>query len=239
MSHTYGPELRFIAFDIQIDEHWLNVLKMDKVATDLGFEVVPWVRVPTEIAILDAERDKPSEVAVRRGMGNDKVREGVVLRPLEEMTDNNGERVILVKYKGEKFSERATPQKTVSSDKLVVLKAAEAIAEEWVTPMRLDHVLDKLPIEDCSCVDYFGVAKGVCPNCNGAGNKTLSMQDTPRVIAAVIEDIFSEAKDEIVESKEAKTVIGKKDRPIIQETPEHKIGLSCNISYIILSMVKT
>src|SRR6185295_5043867 len=31
MSHTYGTDLRFIAFDVQIDEHWLAVPKMDKV----------------------------------------------------------------------------------------------------------------------------------------------------------------------------------------------------------------
>jgi len=190
MSHTYGPELRFIVFDVQIEEKWLSVPKMDKVATDLGLEVVPWVKVPTEAAILDAERDKPSEVAIRRGMGNDKVREGVVLRPIEEMRINNDERVI-VKHKGERFSERATPQKTVSLEKLAVLEVAEAIAEEWVTPMRLSHVLDKLSIS--------------------------GIQDTPRVIAAMIEDVFREAKGEIVESKEAKTAIGKRTAQLFKK----------------------
>lgn len=191
MSHTYGTAPRFIVFDIQIDEMWLNVPKMDKVATDLGFEVVPWVKIPTDTAILDAERDKPSEVAMRRGMGSDKVREGVVLRPLEEMTTNNGERVI-VKHKGEKFSERSTPQKVVSTDKLVVLQAAEAIADEWVTAHRLEHVLS-----------HVEATRTIL-------DKKLGMEETPKVIAAMIEDVFREAKGEIVESKEAKTAIGKK-----------------------------
>jgi len=186
MKEIYGPELRFIAFDVQIDEHWLSVPKMDKVATDLGLEVIPWNKVSTEITILDHERDRPSEVAIRRGMGNDKLREGVVLRPLEEMITNNDERVIC-KHKGDKFSERTTPQKIISPDKLVVLEAAEAIAEEWATPMRLRHVIDKLPE----------------PN-------NFGPQDIPRVIAAMIEDIFREAEGEIIESREARTAIGKR-----------------------------
>lgn len=183
MKDTYGAELRFIAFDVQIDELWLSVPKMDKVSTDLGLEVVPWVKVPTELSILDAERDKPSEVAIRRGCGNDKYREGVVLRPLEEMTMNNGERVIS-KHKGEKFSERATSQKIVDPSKLAVLEAADAIADEWATPMRLVHVLDKLP--------------------------GVEIQDMPKIIAAMIEDVFREAKGEIIESKEARAAIGKR-----------------------------
>ena len=54
MSETYGKELRFIVFDIQINDLWLNVPKMDKVATDLGLEVIPWVKVTTDTAVLDA-----------------------------------------------------------------------------------------------------------------------------------------------------------------------------------------
>lgn len=187
MSQTYGSELRFIVFDITIDENWQNVPKMDKIATDFGFEVVPWVKLPTDVAILDAERDKPSEVAVRRGMGNDKTREGVVLRPLEEMTAAHGERVI-VKHKGEKFSERATPQKTVSTDKLAVLSAAEAIAEEWVNSHRLEHVIAHLEVNDTK----------------------MSIENIPQIIAAMIEDIYREASGEIVESKGAKGAIAKK-----------------------------
>lgn len=190
MSHTYGQELRFIVFDIQINDLWLNVPKMDKVATDLGFEVVPWVKLPTDLDVLHAERDKPSEVAIRRGMGTDKEREGIVVRPLEEMTMNNGERV-MAKHKGKAFSERATQPKAVSPDKLAVLSTADAIADEWVTPMRLQHVLDKLPRIDLSYAPF-------------------GTHDIPRVIAAMIEDVFREAKGEIVESKEAKTAIGKR-----------------------------
>ena len=65
-----------------------------------------------------------------------------------------------------------------------VLKEAEAIANEWVTEMRLTHVLDKLP-------------------------KDINIEGTATVIKAMREDVLREAKGEIVESKEALSAIGK------------------------------
>lgn len=190
MKHTYGPDLRFIAFDMMVGDSWLSVPDMDQVATGLGLEVVPWRKVSTDLAVLDAERDRPSEVAVRRGCGEDKAREGVVLRPLIELTKNNGERIIS-KHKQEKFSERATPQKVIDPDKLKVLAEAEAIAQEWATPMRLTHILDKFP---------------------GAG-----IEKTGEVIKAMIEDVYREANGEIVESKDAKTAIGKRTAAMFKD----------------------
>ena len=190
MKATYGSDLRFIVFDVQVGESWLSVPDMEQVATGLGLEVVPYVRVPAEIGALDVERDRPSEVAVRRGMGGDRPREGVVLRPLVEMRCNNGERVI-AKHKRDDFSERATPQKVVDPSKLEVLAAADAIAQEWVSAMRLAHVLDKIP---------------------GAGIEAM-----PVVIRAMVEDVEREAAGEIVVSKEARAAIGKRTAQLFKE----------------------
>lgn len=184
MKATYGPELKFIVFDIKFGDIWLSVPEMDQVATSLGLEVVPYHKVTTDLAAIDAERDRPSEIAVRRGITEPKQREGVVLRPLVELMTPDGERVI-TKHKIEKFSERATPQKVISPDKLLVLKEAEAVAMEWTTPMRLEHVLQKHP----------GVQQ---------------MEHVPELIAAMVEDVYREAKGEIVESKEAAAAIGKR-----------------------------
>lgn len=188
MRSTYGDKLRFIAFDAKVGDTWLNVPSMNDVATKLGLEVVPWRKVSTDLSVLDAERDRPSEVAVRRGIVEPREREGVVLRPLVEMTTSNGSRVI-VKHKGDKFSERATPQKVVDPDKLVVLTAAQAIADEWVTPMRLDHVLQALQAN---------------------GSDVSDMATTPKVIAAMLADVEREASGEIVMSRDAKAAIGRK-----------------------------
>lgn len=185
MRHTYGDKLCFIAFDVKIDDAWLNVPSMDRLVAGLGLEVVPWRKVSTDLEPLDAERDLPSEVAVRRGITEPREREGVILRPLIEMTLNNGERVI-VKHKGDKFRETAKPRPVVDADKLAVLTQAQEIADEWVTAERLRHVLGKIEID----------------------GKVADMSMTPVVIAAMIEDIYREGRGEIVESKETRMAIG-------------------------------
>jgi len=189
MSHTYGPDLKFIVFDVQIGDTWLNVPNMDDVARKLGLEVVPWEECSTDLDVLNALRDKPSEVAMRHGMGNDKQREGIVLRPLEEMMTNNNHRVI-VKHKIDKFGERNTPQSVhnIDPNKLVVLAEATAIANEWVTEERLSHVVSHLTID--------GVEPGI--------------EKTGAVIKEMVADVYREAAGEIVESKEATAAIGKK-----------------------------
>jgi RNA ligase len=196
MGHTYGPDLRFIAFDVAVGDTWLSVPNMDQVARRLGLEVVPWEETPTDLEALDALRDKPSEVAAWRGMGSDKKREGVVLRPLEEMTTSNGERVIC-KHKAAGFGERRTPQevKGVDPDKLAVLARAGEIAEEWVTEERFTHVLDHL----------------------SAGGARPAIEDTGKVLSAMVEDVYREAKGEIVESRDAERAIRSRAAAMFKE----------------------
>jgi len=191
MRSTYGDVLRFIAFDVQVGEAWLSVPDADQVVTALGLEFVPFAEMSTDLTDLDQARDAPSVVAQRRGCGNDKAREGVVLRPPIEVTLNGGHRVV-VKHKRQTFSERATPQKVVDPAKLAVLAEASAIAQEWVTPMRLAHVLDKLP-------------------------RPLHMSATPRVIAAMVADVYREAAGEVVESRDATTAIGRRTAGLFRE----------------------
>ena len=189
MRLTYGPDLRFIAFDIKIGDRWLDVKNMDQAATMLGLEVVPYEEISTDLTELDRVRDMPSEVAKRRGCGDDKKREGVVLRPLLELTKNNGDRII-TKHKQEAFSERATPQNIVDPAKLKVLEEANAIASEWVTETRLSHV-----------IGHIIAARET---------KAVEIKDTPVIIKAMLEDVYREAKGEIVESKDASAAIGKR-----------------------------
>lgn len=191
MRATYGEDLRFIAFDVQVGEVWLSVPDANQVVTALGLEFVPFVEVLTDLAELDRARDAPSVVAQRRGCGDDKAREGVVLRPPVEVTLNGGHRVV-AKHKREAFSERATPQKVVDPAKLAVLAGAQAIAQEWVTPMRLSHVLDKLP-------------------------RPLDRSSTAQVIAAMAADVYREGAGEIVESRDATTAIGRRTAGLFQE----------------------
>ncbi len=175
----YGPDLRFVAFDVRIGDTWLAVPDAYNVTQKLGLEFVHHKLVTTDTASLDAERDAPSEQAIRNGVEGDKPREGVVLRPVFECTKSNGERVI-AKHKRPEERETRTPR--VVGDKLAVLQQAEAIALEWVTETRLAHVLDKLP-------------------------PGIGLEGTRDVIGAMIEDVVREGAGEFEDTKDARRAI--------------------------------
>lgn len=183
MSETYGKELKFVAFDVKVDKNWLDVPNAFEITNKLGLEFVSFNKVKTILKELDQQRDLPSMQSFRNGIKEDKLREGVVLRPLIELTKNNGNRII-VKHKRDEFKETKT-KREVNPEQLKILEDAKAIAEEWVTPMRLSHVLDKL-------------------------KNPTEIEKTGVVIKAMIEDVLREAKGEIKESKAAMQFIGKK-----------------------------
>jgi hypothetical protein len=182
MSHTYGKQLRFIAFEVKIGSHWLSVPDAFDVATKLGFEFVPFKLVSNDLATLNAERDAPSEVAKRLGIESPGPREGIVIRPPFEVTLNNGAR-IHAKHVAESFRETKTPRE-VNPDKAVKFADAKRVADEYVTDMRLTHVLGSLQPQ---AVDY---------------------KDIPRLIKAVVEDLRAECEDEIEWSREVSQAIG-------------------------------
>ena len=183
MRKTYGDKLRFVAFEVKIGDKWLNVPSAESIVTSFGLDFVPYEKIPTTIESLNAWRDMPSQQSVKNGIIEERKREGIVVRPLEEFTRNNGGRVI-AKHKNESFAETKTPRSLADTEeKLAVLSRAQDIAAEWVTEMRLTHVLDKFP---------------------GAGTDKI-----PDVLMAMNEDIKREAGDEIVFSKEARKEISK------------------------------
>lgn len=181
MSKTYGPNLRFVAFDVKMGTSWLAVPHAHNVVTTCGLEFVHYRQVTTDLAALDAERDAPSIQAVRNGISEPRIREGIVLRPPFEATLNNGQRII-AKHKRPEFSERQSIPE-VDPSKRQILESADAIAMEWVTPMRLEHVLDKL-----------------------AGERDVSL--TGAVIRAMVEDVLREAAGEIATEKPVQRAIG-------------------------------
>jgi RNA ligase-like protein len=192
MAGTYGSQLRFIVFEARLGDSWLAVPDAEAVAQSLGLEFVPYVLVPTDIRVLDAERDRPSEVARRRGLG-DRPREGVVLRPPFEARLNGGERVI-AKHKAEAFLETATPRAVTDAGRLRVLDQAMAVAREWVTPMRLTHVLDRL---------WAG------PRGQGPLAGPWNIRDIEAVIGAMSEDVQREAGAEVRWSRDVEKAVGR------------------------------
>ena len=180
MSHTYGPNLKFVGFEVQINETWLNVENAADVCKKLGLDFVDYVRIPTTLEAIDVEKIKPSAQAIKNGVENPlRIREGIVIRPIEEYLDNRGNRII-TKHKNEWANENKT-NREVTGEKLEVLNKAQDIAQEWVNDMRLEHVLDAFP--------------------------EASTTDIPKIIEAMYQDVIREAEGEIIESKDLKKAI--------------------------------
>lgn len=195
MSATYGKIAKFIVFDISVlgaDQEgepkvcWLSVPQANDLANKLGLEFVYWEEIDATVEAINAFRDSDSVQAVRNGCGPGHKKEGAVLRPLIELTKNNGERLI-VKHRRKEFAERQNgePEPGIDPERLKILEDAQAIADEWVVPRRLEHVMAKLS-----------------PN--------LTIRDTGTVVRAMVEDVLREADGEIVPSKEASAAIGRK-----------------------------
>ena len=182
MKDTYGPDLKFIAFEVKVNEGWLDVPNSEKVVLELGLEFVDYKLVDADIDVLNTERDRPSTQSIRNGMGDNKKREGIVIRPLIELRRNNGDRII-AKHKAEDFRETRTPR-PLDAEKLEILSKAEEISDEWTTEMRLQHVLDAFP--------------------------EAKIEDLGNIIKAMIADIEKEAGGEVENFKEARKAIGKK-----------------------------
>jgi hypothetical protein len=193
MSDTYGKENRFALFDIKVGDVWLNFAKVKSIGQMLGLDVVPGVVVNATVDVLDERRDIDSTQAYRNGCGWGKQREGIVIRPLRELRTNNGSRVI-AKHKGENFKETKT-QREVSPEQLKILEDANAIADEWVTPMRLSHIIGN------------AIPEG----------ETLDMCHTKLLIGEMINDIEIEGEGELIMSKAARTAIGKRTAKILLE----------------------
>lgn len=207
MSKTYGKNLKFIGFEVCFEGSWLDVPNAADICAKLNIDFVDYVRISTDLEVIDHERDRDSVQSIRNGMGEGHMREGVVLRPLVEVTTNNGDR-IMAKHKRPEFSETKTPRE-VSPDGLVIMLEASGIADEWVTEMRLQHVMDAIQAES-------------------GMTEPFDMKHTGKVIMAMQADIYREAKDEIVESKAVSNAIAKKTagffKKFVQTIPDGATG---------------
>lgn len=188
MSETYGAELRFVAFEVKVGDVFLAVPQAFEFVTFLGLEFVDFTEIPATMEAIDAERDKPSTQAIRNGTTESKIREGIVLRPPFECVLNNGKRV-MAKHKRDEFAERGSPNLAeIDPSKRELMENAQAIALEWVTPMRLMHVIDRLV--------------------SIRTNKEVEITDTGKIIELMVEDVTREAEGEIADNQAVRRAIG-------------------------------
>jgi hypothetical protein len=196
MSKTYGEELKFVIFEVRDSNGWWCVPGAEDMCKRMGLEYVYYRRIPTTLEEIDGERDAPSVQAVRNGIvGEPKMREGIVLRPLIEVTKNNGERII-AKHKRAEFAETKTPR-SVDPAQRMEYENAQAFAREWVTPMRLIHILDAFP---------------------GA-----NIEQTGEVIRAVFNDVVREAGEEFMNTKDNRKAVGAEAARLFRRSLQEKL----------------
>jgi len=114
---------------------------------------------------------------------------------LPKCFDRNGGRHIC-KHKRDDFAEVRTPRE-VDPDKEMLIYRGQEVAEEFVTEMRLKHILDK--------------------------NLFTTLQDIPKVIQAMIDDIAIEAEGEYISSKIVLKAIGGKTVALFKKHLQNKL----------------
>jgi len=196
MSATYGKEMKFVAFEVKIGDVWLSVPQAEEIVKQFKLDFVYYDLVETNIETLDKLAEAPSVQAKRNGITEDKIREGIVLRPLIELRKNNGERII-AKHKNDKFKE-TSHQRKLDTNQLELLDQADKIVSEWVTEMRLSHVLD--------------------------GFHDAGIEKTGEIVKSMIDDIIKEGVGEVsfgdISSKqnfEIRKVIGRKTAEMFKQ----------------------
>jgi hypothetical protein len=187
MSATYGKELRFLAFDVKLNDVWLDVPAAAGLAAEFGLGFVPYEEGPLTLEFLDAQRDRDSLAAIEPG----KRREGIVIRPIKELLYKDGGRFIF-KHKREEFRETTTVRE-VDPEKAKVMAEADAVAEEYVTSMRLRHVLQRVPFD--------------------------RPEDTRKVIDAMLEDVKRESSGEVVWSQAVEKAISRATAKLLHQVP--------------------
>lgn len=197
MKATYGDKLKFVGFDVRVNEgRWFEVSEANEICTTLGLDFVWWSEAECDVETLNYYRDMPSVQAVRNGIEEPRKAEGIVIKPCKEMTYHGGR--VIAKHKRDDFMETKTPR-NLSDEKLKVLEEASAIAEEWITPMRVMHVLGK--------------------------HDEITDQMIGQLIQEVVADVLTEGAGEIVDSTAARRAIGKKAASIIKELRSNVEGI--------------
>lgn len=196
MSETYGKELKFIAFDVQIGECWLDLPKAEQIVKQLGLEFVYYQKISTDLVEIDKARDMFSPQAKRNGCG-DKIQEGIVLRPPIELAQNNGSRIIC-KHKRKEFMETKT-ERIVNEEDFRHEMEQNALVDEWVTVNRLKNALSHFPHEEIKIENIFNIIK------------------------YMIEDVFKECEGEVPDSKEMRKLISRKTALLFKEYLNNQI----------------
>ncbi|ANB50967.1 hypothetical protein [Powai lake megavirus] len=205
MSKTYGDMLKFIVFDIYVEStdpsiapKFLNVPDAEKMASELNLEFVHYVCIDNNPKLIEQESDSMSIQAIRNGLGSDKAREGVVIKPLVESIMPNGKRAIM-KHKNADFWE--IKSRRPLGERLQVVESINEIIEDWVTEQRFNHVIDRV--------------------LQNKVVKVLEISDIKILLNLMVEDVKRESEGEVVWSEELVKAIRKKTAIMFKDNASH------------------
>lgn len=129
----------FYAFGLMVDSELASWDELTTICMTLGVKTVPLISAQYDVPhpfALQALRDQPSKIAGTNW-------EGVCLSSHPQKTDRYG-RPLIVKIKSPTFAETAREKKDRPAGQAIVMDGARAFAEDYVTAMRLEHVLDQV-----------------------------------------------------------------------------------------------
>ena len=86
---AYRDDVSFILFDVQIGDTWLKRDSVEDIATAFGIDIVPIIFIGNLQQAVDYVKTKPKSTIGTANM------EGLVGRPMVEMKDRMGKRVIV------------------------------------------------------------------------------------------------------------------------------------------------
>jgi Rnl2 family RNA ligase len=199
MSATYGPKLRFIAFDIYIETDestfFLDVPVAEEIVQKLNLEFVHYVRGPNQSEWIENQSNMESVQAIRNGMGSGKLREGIVVRPLSETKMKNGKRAIF-KHKNAEFWEIRTRRPL--GERVKVVEVVNEIVNDWVTENRFQHVVDRILQQK--------------------DNKNIETKDIRLFLELMVEDVKRESEGEVVWSENLARSIRQKSAQMFKTT---------------------
>jgi hypothetical protein len=185
MSKTYGPAIKFIVFEVDIDGLRLAVPDAEAVARSLGLEFVHYRLIENfTLADLDTEMLADSVQAARNGMGPGHLREGIVLRPVVEVRKNDG-KYIRAKHKNPKFQETATPRR-IDEAQAGLIEDAEKASQEWVTENRIRNILSHLAPDE------------------------TDISNLGSIIRIMVEDVLREGAGELVDTPQLRKSISRR-----------------------------
>lgn len=175
MAETYGSKLKFIVFDVKINgECFLNITESENIAKELILDFVHYEIGPCDPKWFDQQTKMHSIQAIKNGMGEDKLREGIIVRPIIE-TVNFANKRIIYKHKNPEFWEIASDRPL--GEKLVVMNDVYQIANEWITKQRIEHVINHIISE--------------------REKKEIELKDICLLVKRIIDDVKREAEGEI------------------------------------------